>query len=40
MTSQREVRNQKLTVKNAEADVERAKYELEMLKLSNETELD
>lgn len=37
---QREVRNQKLTVKNAEAEVERAKAEFAMLKLSNQTELD
>lgn len=36
----RDVRNQKLTLKNAEADVERAKSELAILKLSDQTELD
>lgn len=35
----KELRNQKLTVKNSEADVARAEEELRMLKLSNETEL-
>lgn len=35
----REIRNQQLAVKNAEADVERAKEELRMLELSNKTEL-
>ena len=35
----REVRNQKLTVKNSDADVVRAEEELKMLKLSNQTEL-
>lgn len=36
---QKELRNQRLTVKNAEAEVGRAEEELRMLKLSNETEL-
>jgi len=36
----REVRNQKLTLKNAEADVARAEEQLRMLKLSNQTDLD
>ncbi len=36
----RDLRNQKLTVKNAEADVERAQSELAILKLSDKTELD
>jgi HlyD family secretion protein len=36
----RDLRNQKLTVKNAEADVARANAELEILRLSNKTELD
>ncbi len=35
----REIRNQQLAVKNADADVERAKEELRMLELSNATEL-
>lgn len=35
----RELRNQRLTLKNADADVVRAEEELKMLKLSNETEL-
>jgi len=38
-TVQKELRNQKLTVKNAQADLDRVKEELRMLKLSNETEL-
>lgn len=37
---QRDVRNQALTLKNANADVDRAKEELRMLKLSNQTDLD
>ena len=36
----RELRNQRLTLKNAEADVARAEEELRMLKLSNQTEMD
>lgn len=35
----REIRNQQLAVKNADADVERAREELRMLELSNATEL-
>lgn len=38
-TIQREIRNQQLVLKNAEADVSRAEEEFRMLKLSNETEL-
>jgi len=36
----RDVRNQELVVKNADADVARIQEELRMLKLSNQTELD
>lgn len=37
---QKELRNQKLTVKNSQADVDRVKEEQRMLILSNKTELD
>lgn len=36
----KDLRNQKLTVKNSQADVDRVKEEQRMLKLSNQTELD